>query len=150
MTATVPLPAPARLRTGDLVRVGLEGLRARPLRALLSALGIAIGVAAMVGLAGIGTVSRAGLIAQIRALGSNLLTASPGTSLAGEASIFPDSAESMVSRIPGVTDVSAVGTIADATVRRTDRIAPDVCERARSSRIWPRSVSETMTAAASK
>ena len=126
MTVTIPLPAPARLHTGDLARVGFEGLRGRPLRAMLSALGIAIGVAAMVGLAGISTVSRAGLIAQIRALGSNLLTASPGTSLAGQASAFPNTAESMVSRIRGVTDVSAVGTITGATVRRTDRIDPDV------------------------
>ena len=126
MTDPIQLPAPARLHTGDLARVGFEGLRGRPLRAMLSALGIAIGVAAMVGLAGISTVSRAGLIAQIRALGSNLLTASPGTDLSGQASTFPDTAESMVTRIPGVTDVSAVGMITDATVRRTDRIDPDV------------------------
>ena len=132
MTALIPLPAPARLHTGDLARVGFEGLRGRPLRAMLSALGLAVGVAAMVGLAGVSTVSRAGLIAQIRALGSNLLTASPGTSISGQASTFPDTAESMVARIRGVTDVSAVGIITGATVRRTDRIDPDVLdERAR-------------------
>jgi putative ABC transport system permease protein len=120
----VPLPYPARLHTGDTVRVGMEGLRGRPLRAVLSALGITIGVAAMVGLVGISTVSKAGLIAQIRAMGSNLLTAAPGHSLGGQTSFFPDTAEGMVSRIPGVTDVSAIGLITDATVRRTDLIDP--------------------------
>jgi putative ABC transport system permease protein len=124
MTATIPLPDPVRLHPGDLARVGLEALRSRPLRAVLSALGISIGVAAMVGLVGISTVSRAGLIAQIRALGSNLLAASPGRSLIGQHSSFPDTAEGMVTRIPGVTDVSAIGRVSDATVRRTDRIDP--------------------------
>jgi putative ABC transport system permease protein len=124
VTAAIQLPQPVRLRTGDLARVGLEGLRGRPLRAVLSALGITIGVAAMVGLVGISTVSKAGLIAQIRALGSNLLTASPGHSLTGSGSAFPDTAEAMVTRVPGVTDVSATGLIHDATVRRTDRIDP--------------------------
>jgi putative ABC transport system permease protein len=120
----IPLPDPVRLRPADLARVGLEGLRGRPLRAVLSALGITIGVAAMVGLVGISTVSRAGLIAQIQALGSNLLTASPGKSLTGQDSAFPGTAEDMVTRIPGVTDVSAVGLVGGATVRRTDRIDP--------------------------
>lgn len=124
MTVTTQLPDPARLHTGDIARVGLEGLRGRPLRAVLSAVGITIGVAAMVGLVGISTVSQAGLIAQIRALGSNLLAASPGTSLLGQKGAFPDSAEGMVTRIPGVTDVSAVGMVSGATVRRTDRIDP--------------------------
>jgi len=124
VTTATRLPESGRLRTGDVAQVGLEGLRGRPLRAVLSALGITIGVAAMVGLVGISTVSKAGLIAQIRALGSNLLTASPGHSLTGQTSTFPDTAEGMVTRIPGVTDVSAIGLIDDATVRRTDRIDP--------------------------
>jgi putative ABC transport system permease protein len=122
VTATIPLPDPVRLRSGDLTRIGLEGLRGRPLRAVLSALGITIGVAAMVGLVGISTVSKAGLIAQIRALGTNLLTAAPGTSMTGKNSTLPDTAEDMVTRIPGVISTSAVGLVNDATVRRTDKI----------------------------
>jgi putative ABC transport system permease protein len=121
---SIRLPEPARLHTRDLARVGLEGLRGRPLRAVLSALGITIGVAAMVGLAGISTVSRAGLIAEIRALGSDLLAASPGRSLTGQDAELPGTAEGMVGRIPGVTDVSAIGMVRDATVRRNDRINP--------------------------
>ncbi|GAA2440711.1 ABC transporter permease [Actinomadura vinacea] len=116
------LPEPVRLRASDLAAVGLEGLRGRPLRAVLSALGIAIGVAAMVGLVGISTVSRAGLMAEIERLGTDLLTVEPGTTLLGKQSRLPAGAEGMVSRIPGVTGVSATGLVKDATARRTDRI----------------------------
>jgi putative ABC transport system permease protein len=100
-------------------------LRARPLRAALSALGIAIGIAAMVAVLGISAVSRAGLLAQIHRLGTNLLTAAPGQTLFGQDAELPTTAVPMVSRIPGVTSVSAVGVVDHATVRRTDRIDPD-------------------------
>ncbi|MEU9900569.1 ABC transporter permease [Streptomyces phaeochromogenes] len=119
----IPLPEPARLRAADLAAVGLEGLRGRPLRAMLSALGIAIGVAAMVGLVGISTVSKAGLMAEIRELGTNMLSVQPGTTITGDDSELPIAAEGMVARIPGVEGVSAVGLVSDATVRRNDRIS---------------------------
>jgi putative ABC transport system permease protein len=119
------LPAPARLRTADLVNVGLSGLRGRPLRATLSALGIAIGIAAMVSVLGISTVSRAGLLEQIHRLGTNLLTAAPGQTLFGQDAELPVESTSMVGRIPGVRSVSAVGTVPSATVRRTDKIDPE-------------------------
>jgi putative ABC transport system permease protein len=118
----IALPDPVRLRASDLAVVGLDGLRGRPLRAVLSALGIAIGVAAMVGLVGLSTVSKAGLMNEIDQLGTNLLTVAPGTSLLGQTSTLPNDAEGMVSRIPGVTGVSAVGLVPDATVRRNDKI----------------------------
>jgi putative ABC transport system permease protein len=119
---TEPLPAPARTRSGDLAKAGLSGLRARPLRAALSALGIAIGIAAMVAVLGISAVSRAGLLDQIHRLGTNLLTAAPGQTLFGQNAELPDSSIAMAGRIPGVTSVSAVGTVPHATVRRTDKI----------------------------
>ncbi|MFD7862456.1 ABC transporter permease [Streptomyces sp. NPDC059783] len=118
----IELPEPVRLRARDLAVVGLDGLRGRPLRAVLSALGIAIGVAAMVGLVGLSTVSKAGLMKEIDRLGTNLLTVSPGTSLLGQTSTLPGGAEGRVSRIPGVTGVSSVGLVRDVTVRRNDRI----------------------------
>lgn len=118
----VSLPDPARLRGPDMIAVGLDGLRGRPLRAVLSAIGIAIGVAAMVGLVGISTISKAGLMAEIERLGTDLLTVSPGTSLTGASSVLPETAEGMVSRIPGVAKVSAIGSIKNATVRRTNQI----------------------------
>ncbi|GAA3080250.1 ABC transporter permease [Streptosporangium carneum] len=118
----IPLPEPERLHPRDLVTTGLEGLRGRPLRAVLSALGIAIGVASMVGLVGISTISMAGLLEEIRQLGTNMLTVGPGTTLLGKDADLPPGAEGMVSRIPGVTGVTAVGLVPDATARRTDRI----------------------------
>jgi putative ABC transport system permease protein len=122
--AAAELPSPARVLPGDLTRAGLSGLRARPLRAALSALGIAIGIAAMVAVLGISTVSRAGLLAQIHRLGTNLLTAAPGQTLFGEDAKLPIESVAMTGRIHGVTSVSAVGTVPGATVRRTDRIDP--------------------------
>jgi putative ABC transport system permease protein len=65
---------PARLRPGDLARVASVGLRTRRLRAALSALGVAIGVAAIVAVLGLSSSSQAGLLAEIVALGTNLLT----------------------------------------------------------------------------
>ncbi|GGJ69327.1 ABC transporter permease [Streptomyces brasiliensis] len=117
------LPETSRLRGRDLIAVGLDGLRGRPLRAVLSALGIAIGVAAMVALVGLSSASRAGLMAEIEEMGTNLLTAKPGTTLSGDAAKLPTDAEGMVSRIPGVTGVSGIGLVEDATVRRTDKIS---------------------------
>ncbi|MDN3352637.1 ABC transporter permease [Actinomadura sp. DC4] len=122
MTAGAALPTPSRSRSGDLAKAGLSGLRARPMRATLSALGIAIGIAAMVAVLGISAVSRAGLLAEIHQLGTNLLTAGPGQTLFGDDSELPTEAVGMAGRIPGVTSVSAVGTVPNATVRRTDKI----------------------------
>lgn len=120
--AVKSLPEPVWLRAGDLAAVGIDGLRGRPLRAVLSALGIAIGVAAMIALVGISTASRAALMAEIEELGTNLLTVEPGTTLTGKDSRLPAGAEGMVSRVPGVTAVSATGLVEDATARRTDKI----------------------------
>ncbi|MBM2615003.1 ABC transporter permease [Actinoplanes sp. LDG1-06] len=105
--------------------VGLTGLRSRPLRAVLSALGIAIGIATMVAVLGIGAAGQAGLLDRIARLGTNLLTVAPGQSLVfdGDAKL-PDTAVDMVGRIPGIQSVSATGSVPGATVRRTDRIDP--------------------------
>lgn len=114
---------PSRLRPRDLLRVAAAGLRARPLRAVLSALGIAVGIAAMVAVVGISASSRAELDEQLRALGTNLLTVEAGQTLrAGETAILPPASVEMVARIGPVTSVSAVGEIDGAFVYRTDRI----------------------------
>ena len=83
MTITTgrPAPAPARLRPGDLAGLASVGLRTRKLRAALSALGIAIGVAAIVAVLGLARSSQAGLLAEISQLGTNLLTVTNGQSL---------------------------------------------------------------------
>ncbi|GAB2837934.1 ABC transporter permease [Actinoallomurus bryophytorum] len=124
-SAETRLPDPSRSRSGDLAKAGLSGLRARPLRAGLSALGIAIGIAAMVSVLGISAVSRAGLLAQINRLGTNLLTAAPGQTMFGDNATLPVESVAMTSRIAGVRSASAVGTVPHATARRTDKIDPE-------------------------
>nr|BFE81837.1 hypothetical protein GCM10020093_044380 [Planobispora longispora] len=68
---------PARLGWTDLVRVGASGLRTRPGRVILSALGIAIGIATMVAVVGISSSSKARLLGELDRLGTDLLTVSP-------------------------------------------------------------------------
>jgi putative ABC transport system permease protein len=114
---------PARLSIGDVARVGAVGLRTRPLRVVLSALGIALGIAAMVAVVGISASSRADLNARLDRLGTNLLTVTPGQTLFGEDAKMPKEAVGMVRRIGPVLSASATGTV-DATVRRTDKIPP--------------------------
>ena len=111
----------SRLLPADLLRAGSVGLRSRRTRALLSALGIAIGIAAMVGVLGLSSSSKADLLAELDALGTNLLTVSAGQSLRGEEATLPDAAPAMIQRIGPVEQVSAIGGVS-ASVRRTDRI----------------------------
>jgi putative ABC transport system permease protein len=114
---------PSRLRPVDALGVAAAGLRARPLRAVLSALGIAAGIGAMIAVVGISASSRAELERQIQALGTNLLTVEPGRTLrSGETAILPPESLERVARIGPVTSVSAVGAVEDADVYRTDRI----------------------------
>ncbi|MGP3974512.1 ABC transporter permease [Streptomyces sp. 8N114] len=114
-------PRAARMSLADVLRVGGSGLRARPMRVFLSALGIAIGIAAMVGVVGISTSSREDLNRKLDALGTNLLTVTPGQSFSGEEARLPRSAVDMIGRMPQVESVSAVGKT-DAKVFRSDRI----------------------------
>jgi putative ABC transport system permease protein len=110
-------PAP-RLRLRDLVAGGLLGLRTRRLRAALSALGIAIGIAAAVAVLGISASSKANLLAQLGAEG-NLLTVTAGQAFDGSPAPLPLAAEAMIGRIPPVGSVTAIGYVPNATVRRT-------------------------------
>ncbi len=114
-----PALAPPRLDARDLAAAAVAGLRARRLRSALSALGVAIGIAAMVAVLGVSASSRADLIAQIDRLGTNLLRVSPGQSFLGEESVLPETASAMAGRIAGVTATSAVRALADESVRRT-------------------------------
>ena len=120
-SAAPPRPKPARLGPADVVRVGGAGLRSRPMRVFLSALGIAIGIAAMVGVVGISTSSQEELNRKMAALGTNLLTAQPGQSFGGGEAHLPDEAVDMVAGIDAVESVSAIGRV-DAKVYRNDHI----------------------------
>jgi putative ABC transport system permease protein len=99
-------------------------MRSRPTRAILSALGIAIGIAAMVAVLGISNAGSADLTSKISRLGTNLLTVSPGRDLFGESTQLPVDAVGMVRRIGPVQSATATGSVPGATVRRNDRIDP--------------------------
>jgi putative ABC transport system permease protein len=113
--------ASSRLLPADILRVGGVGLRTRRLRAGLSALGIAIGIAAMVAVLGISESSKSDLIATLDRLGTNLLRVSPGQTIFGDEAKLPKQARAMISRIAPVESVSAVESV-EATVRRTGYI----------------------------
>jgi putative ABC transport system permease protein len=97
---------PTRLRPTDLARVASVGLRTRRLRAALSALGIAIGVAAIVAVLGLSASSQAGLLAEIDRLGTNLLTVTNGQTLFGQNAELPLAAPGMIARIGPVMHVA--------------------------------------------
>ena len=109
MTGVVLTPHP--LRPSDLGRLSVVGLRTRKLRAGLSALGIAIGVAAIVAVLGLSSSSKAGLINEISKLGTNLLTVTNGQTVTGATAELPTPAPAMIARIEPVTDVEDTGTI---------------------------------------
>ena len=111
----------ARLGARDLLGVAGAGLRTRRLRATLSALGIAIGIAAMVAVLGISTSSRADLLAQLDSLGTNLLRVTPGETFLGADAKLPQESPGMLRRIGPVEWIAATGGT-DASVRRTDLI----------------------------
>jgi putative ABC transport system permease protein len=126
--STIPLTGDARplarsaLHPSDLLRVASVGLRSRRLRAALSALGIAIGIAAMVAVLGISESSKNNLLASLDRLGTNLLAVrgTEGFGFSGDGAL-PITSETMLGRIGPVEGVSSV-TVVDASVRRTDLI----------------------------
>jgi putative ABC transport system permease protein len=110
----------SRVRAGDFLSLSLLGLRGRPVRAALSATGVAIGVATLVAVLGISSSSRAELIAQIDALGTNLLTVTPNNGFSGQTAELPARAPAMVSRIGPVTADAATSDLATAVYRNQD------------------------------
>ncbi len=104
------MTAPSRLLPRDVARVGAAGLRTRPLRAILAALGIAIGIAAMVCVVGIASSSREHLDRQLAQLGTNLLKVTPGETVLGDQSHLPTESVTMIGRIAAVSSVTATGT----------------------------------------
>jgi putative ABC transport system permease protein len=116
-------PTPrSRLRPADLLPVGTVGLRARPLRAGLSALGVAIGIAAIVAVLSITRSSQADLLAQIDLLGTDLLTVVNGRSVEGQETVLPAAAGRMLGRLDGVRRVAPTAQLEAASVYRTDKV----------------------------
>jgi putative ABC transport system permease protein len=109
----------ARLPAHELVTVALQGLRTRKLRASLSALGIAIGIGAMVAVVGVSASSQANLLALIDSLGTNLLTVSPGQTFLGQNEVLPSTATGSVRHMLNVTGAAAIYQVGGANVLRT-------------------------------
>jgi putative ABC transport system permease protein len=115
-------PSAAHLRPEDLGGLASVGLRTRKLRATLSALGISIGVAAIVAVLGLAASSSAGLLAEIAQLGTNLLTVTNGTSITGQPAELPIAAPGMVGALHGVTAVQYTGALSNVNAYRSPYI----------------------------
>src|SRR5579862_4104769 len=114
-----PRPGRSAVRPGDALRTALTGLRYRRTRALLSALGIAIGIAALVSVLGITRSSESALLAEIDQLGTNMLTVTNGQTLQGQEAELPAYATAMVRRVPGVQRAAPTALLPAARVYRT-------------------------------
>jgi putative ABC transport system permease protein len=117
-------PTPAPLRASDLAALASIGLRTRKLRAGLSALGIAIGVAAIVAVLGLAASSSAALLNEIARLGTNLLTVTNGQTLSGATAELPVAAPGMIARLPGVTAVQDTGMVTGVSAYKSPLIPP--------------------------
>jgi putative ABC transport system permease protein len=140
--------APKNLSPGDLLRVASVGLRTRRLRAALSSLGIAIGVAAIVAVLGLSASSQAGLLAEIGQLGTNLLEVTNGQTVFGQTAELPKAAPAMISRIGPVTATQYTGTTSASAFRNpkipsvnTNGLSVDA-----SSLVLPKAVGTTLFA----
>jgi putative ABC transport system permease protein len=109
----------------DLLRLGVFGLRTRPARVVLSALGIAIGIAAMIAVVGISSSSKAEVDRVLDTLGTNVLTVTQADGF-GETPPLPDTALESVQRQDDVESAAAVGTVSDTGVYRNGYVpAPE-------------------------
>lgn len=115
-------PGATRLSPRDGLRVASVGLRARPLRAALSALGIAIGTAAIVAILGLSSSSQAGLLAEIDRLGTNLLTVEAGQRLTGGEAKLPVEAPGRLTLLDHVEAVADTGLVPGAKVYRSSLV----------------------------
>jgi putative ABC transport system permease protein len=115
----------SRIPPWELLSLALQGIRTRKLRAFLSALGIAIGIGAMVAVVGVSASSQANLLALIDRLGPNLLTVSPGQTFSGDESALPTTAVGSIRHMRSVRQASAVYQVSEANVLRTPYVPAD-------------------------
>nr|CEL22126.1 Protein of unknown function DUF214 [Kibdelosporangium sp. MJ126-NF4]CTQ92907.1 Protein of unknown function DUF214 [Kibdelosporangium sp. MJ126-NF4] len=121
MTPGTP-PKPIRLGPWESMKLGSAGVRARPMRAVLAALGIAIGVAALIAVVGIPASNQSALNERLAALGPNLLRVEPGDDRAtNKKAVLPTDAQPMIARIGHVSGASATGDTG-AKVWRSDLV----------------------------
>jgi putative ABC transport system permease protein len=102
------------MRVGSTINVAFRALRRNKLRSALTALGIIIGVAAVIAMVGIGNGAKAQVEAQIASLGQNIIlvfsgsTTSSGirTGWGGAGTLKIEDAEAIRREVSGVTAVS--------------------------------------------
>ncbi len=111
----------SRLLWRDTIGLGYRGILTRRGRSVLTAAGIAIGIAAIVAVLGISASGRADLLAVLDDLGTNLLRVTQGQGILGQSDGFPDGAAEMAGRIGPVSRYSAT-TLVDTSVRRSELI----------------------------
>ncbi|MEV7277332.1 ABC transporter permease [Streptomyces sp. NPDC093111] len=114
-------PRRTRLRPTDLLRLGMIGPRTRRTRSALSALGIALGIAAVIAVTGISLSNQEHLLARLDQLGSNLITVGPGKDASQQPVPLPATAEKMLADIAPVQRVTATGAT-KAEVYRNDLV----------------------------
>jgi len=114
---------PSKLSFVDLLRAATVGIRTRKQRAALSALGIMIGIAAMVAVVGLSQSSKSELLAQLERLGTNLLTVQPSAGVGRGTGHLPEAATEMIARIGPIEATSMLSAVS-AHVYRTDRMPP--------------------------
>ncbi len=150
-----PAAISARLPIRELLGTALQGLSTRRLRASLSALGIAIGIGAMVAVVGVSASAQANLLAEIDALGTNLLTVTPGQTFLGANEVLPDTSVPMIGHMLKVEDDAAVYQVSSVQVYRSPWVpaaetggigvdaAGDDLPEGRRHHNWPRGTSST-------
>src|SRR6516162_6347604 len=112
----------SRLRAGDLLRTATIGLRTRKLRAVLSGLAVAVGIAAVVSVLGITRSSESALLGEIDRIGTSLLTVTNGQDLSGREVELPAQAGGMIGRAAGVLHVAATAELSSFAIYRTDKM----------------------------
>ena len=115
--------AGSRLPFGGALALSAAGLRRRPGRAALTALGVAVGAAVIASVLGITATGRAALIAQIDRLGTNLIRVTPSSGVFGNADGLPPDSASMLGRVGPVEQVTSTALL-DETVLRNDLLSP--------------------------
>jgi putative ABC transport system permease protein len=106
----------------DTVRAAGIGLRTRRLRSILSALGIMIGIGAMVAVLGLSESSKSDLLSQLDRLGTNMLQVQAGSGIGLGSGTLPEESSAMVSRIGPVETVASVGDVPSAKVYKNDLV----------------------------
>ena len=111
------------LTPADQVRTALVGPRSRPLRTALSALGVAVGIAALTAITGIAASNQAQLLAELDDLGANLVSVQPGMGPGDELVPLPETAPGMLARVDGVEEVGVLRSVPEGIgVYRNDLI----------------------------